>query len=100
MKRLLAFVCLLFTALTPALARSQAQEKRVLNLDDLAAIRTVMDPQVSPEGGWVVYTVRTLDMKEDKRHSHIWMTSWDGVRTLQLTSSKDSEHTPRWSPDG
>jgi dipeptidyl aminopeptidase/acylaminoacyl peptidase len=100
MKRLLAFVCLLLTAFTPPLARSQSREKRVLNIDDLAAIRTVMDPQVSPEGSWVAYTVRTLDMKEDKRHSHIWMTSWDGARTLQLTSSKDSEHTPRWSPDG
>ena len=100
MKRLLAFVCLLFTTFTPPLARSQPQEKRVLNLDDLAGIRTVMDPQVSPEGNWVAYTVRTLDMKEDKRHTHIWMTSWDGARTLQLTSSKDSEHMPRWSPDG
>jgi dipeptidyl aminopeptidase/acylaminoacyl peptidase len=29
------------------------------------------------------------------------MTSWDGKRTLQLTSRKEeSESTPRWSPDG
>ena len=28
------------------------------------------------------------------------MTSWDGRETVRLTSGKDSESTPRWSPDG
>jgi dipeptidyl aminopeptidase/acylaminoacyl peptidase len=102
MKKLsfLLTICLLLTALAAPRSLSQTPDKRVLNLDDLAAIREVMDPQVSPEGNWVAYTVRTLDMKEDKRNSHIWMTSWDGSRSVQLTSSKDSESTPRWSPDG
>ncbi|HWO00133.1 MAG TPA: S9 family peptidase [Blastocatellia bacterium] len=93
-------VCFLLAASPSVTSLSQTAEKRVLNLDDLATIRTVRDPQVSPEGNWVAYTVRTLDMKEDKRNSHIWMTSWDGARSLQLTSSKDSESAPRWSPDG
>lgn len=102
MKRLLGCVtvCSLLIAFAAPRSLSQTSEKRVLTLDDLAVIRTVMDPQVSPEGNWVAYTVRTLDMKEDKRNSHIWMTSWDGARSLQLTSSKDSEASPRWSPDG
>ena len=30
----------------------------------------------------------------------VWMTSWDGSRSVRLTTSKSSEHTPRWSPDG
>ena len=102
MKRLLCFlpICLLLATLAQPYSLAQTQQRRVLSLDDLSVIRTIMDPQVSPEGNWVAYTVRTLDMKEDKRNSHIWMTSWDGARTLQLTSSKDSETSPRWSPDG
>ena len=28
------------------------------------------------------------------------MASWDGERQVQLTAAKDSEDTPRWSPDG
>jgi hypothetical protein len=32
-----------------------AQEKRVLDFSDLAAIRAVSDPRVSPEGEWVAY---------------------------------------------
>ncbi len=55
----------------------------------------------SPAGDWVVYTVRTVDSAADKRETHLWMTSFDGARTVQLTSRKgESESTPRWRPDG
>ena len=40
------------------------------------------------------------DSQEDKRSSDLWMTKWDGSRSLQLTFSKESESAPRWSPDG
>src|SRR5205823_2237396 len=37
---------------------------------------------------------------EDKQPGAVWMTSWDGSRTLRLTNSKEGESAPRWSPDG
>ena len=70
------------------------------NLDDLARTREVRDPQCSPDGRWVAYTVSTVDMKEDKTNSHVWMISYDGKDDRQVTSSQDSESSPRWSPDG
>ncbi len=73
---------------------------RPFTLDDLARMRSVSDPDISPDGARVAYTVRTTDFKEDKRESHIWMTSWDGKETVRLTAGKESETTPRWSPDG
>jgi len=79
---------------------AQTPEKRLLALDDLAAFREVSDPQISPDGAWVVYTVRTTNSKEDKRNSDLWMTHWDGKQTQQFTFSKESEHSPRWSPEG
>src|SRR6185503_1853543 len=39
-------------------------------------------------------------VKEDKSNSHIWMISYDGKSDRQITSSADSESSPRWSPDG
>ena len=69
-------------------------------LDDLARLRDVRDPQCSPDGGWVAYTVGTTDAKEDKHDSDVWMVSYDGKRDLRLTSSPEAEGTPRWSPDG
>jgi dipeptidyl aminopeptidase/acylaminoacyl peptidase len=70
------------------------------HLDDLARMREVGDPQCSPEGRWVAYTVSTVDPKEDKTDSHVWMAGLDGKDDRQVTSSQDSESSPRWSPDG
>ncbi len=74
--------------------------RRPLKLDDIARFRDVRDPQLSPDGQWVAYVVSTIDVKEDKSASHIWMISFDGKTERQMTSSQDSESSPRWSPDG
>jgi dipeptidyl aminopeptidase/acylaminoacyl peptidase len=91
----------LFALLILAAAGASAlPAARPFGLEDVARIKTVSDPQVSPEGAWVAYTVRTPNLKENKNTSDIWMTSWDGKQTVRLTTSKQSESTPRWSPDG
>ncbi|HET9010348.1 MAG TPA: S9 family peptidase, partial [Gemmatimonadaceae bacterium] len=66
---------------------------------DLYLLRTVTDPQISPDGAWVAYAVATADSAKDKSDTDVWMTSWDGTQTIRLTSSPESESTPRWSPD-
>jgi dipeptidyl aminopeptidase/acylaminoacyl peptidase len=72
---------------------------RLFTAADINAVREVDDPQLSPEGDWVAYTVRVTDTAKDKRTTHVWMSSWDGQRTLQLTHSEEGERMPRWSPD-
>ncbi len=74
--------------------------KRAITLDDIANIREVRDPQCSPDGKWVAYAVGTTDTKEDKHDSDIWMVSFDGKSDIRVTSSPESEASPRWSPDG
>ena len=74
--------------------------RRPLKLDDLARLRDVRDPQPSPDGQWVAYVVATIDAKEDKGNTHIWMVGYDGKNDRQITFSTDSESSPRWSPDG
>jgi dipeptidyl aminopeptidase/acylaminoacyl peptidase len=71
-----------------------------LTLDDIQKVREVRDPQCSPDGKWVVYVVGTIDTKEDKHDSDIWMVSYDGKTDLRVTSSPEAETSPRWSPDG
>ena len=95
--RLVLFL-LALAAAAPAMAQS---DRRPLSLDDLSRLRDVGDPQLSPDGGWIAYTVSTPDREVDRYTSDLWMTSWDGRSTVRLTSTpKESEHTPRWSPDG
>jgi dipeptidyl aminopeptidase/acylaminoacyl peptidase len=98
-RKLIEHGVLLSMLIAPAVI-AQTSDQRLLTLDDLAAFGEVSDPQISPDGAWVVYAVTTMDMKDDKKSSDLWMTSWDGAKTVQLTYNKESEHTPRWRPDG
>jgi len=55
---------------------------------------------VSPDGQWVAYVVSTVDMKEDKSSSHVWLIKIDGTNDRQITFGAEGEGSPRWSPDG
>src|SRR5437016_3047042 len=96
-KKLSQLLLILIACAATVLAQTA---KRPLKLDDLARFRNVNDPQCAPDGQWVAYVVATIDAKEDKSNSHIWMISFDGKNDRQITWSQDSESSPRWSPDG
>lgn len=93
---------LALVALASLATAAFAQEaRRGLILDDLAKVRTVSDPQVSPDGAWIAFTVGTADVEKDKRDTDVWMARWDGSTQMRLTGAADSrESHPRWSPDG
>jgi dipeptidyl aminopeptidase/acylaminoacyl peptidase len=77
-----------------------AQERHPVTVADLEALREVSDPQLSPDGQWVAYAVSAVDTVRDEDDTDIWMTSWDGARSVRLTHSQADEHAPRWSADG
>ncbi len=91
-------VLLLILCITILLPGQSA--RRPFKLDDLARLRDVRDPQISPDGQWVAYVVATIDTKEDKSNTHLWTVGYDGKNDRQITFSQDSESAPRWSPDG
>ena len=91
---------LAFIIVSGGLSLMAQTPRRPLKLDDLFRIKNVGDPQVSPDGQLVAYTVSTTDAKEDKSSTHIWMIKCDGTNDRQITVSSDSESSPRWSPDG
>lgn len=94
-------VCLALIAGLAAAAPVAAQPaKRPITLDDHSRLLTVADPQRSPDGTWVAYTVTRIDAEQDKRDTDVWMVRWDGTATVRLTSTPDNETSPRWSPDG
>jgi dipeptidyl aminopeptidase/acylaminoacyl peptidase len=76
-----------------------AQSTRPLNVDDIYNLLEVRDPQRSPDGQWVAYTVTRAIKDADKDDTDVWMVSWDGTRQIQLTHTPDNETSPRWSPD-
>ncbi len=90
---------LLFVAVSAAMLPAQTA-RRPLKLDDLSRLHEVRDPQCSPDGKSVAYVVSSIDAKEDRSNSHIWMIGFDGKEDRQITYSQESESSPRWSPDG
>ncbi|MBI3650034.1 MAG: S9 family peptidase [Acidobacteria bacterium] len=80
---------------------SQQANKRGITPEDYYAFQFLSDPQMAPDGERVAYVVTTVDRKQNRRFSSIWLTPLDSATPpRQLTASHLSSHAPRWSPDG
>ena len=91
---------LLLTAAFVASSLPLVAAERPLRVDDLFQLKDIADPQLSPDGRFVAYTVTTLDAKEDRSDADLYMAPLDGGEPLRLTSSPKTESRPRFSPDG
>lgn len=67
---------------------------------DVFDLEWVEDPGISPDGEWIVYVRRGMDIMEDRRTSALWLIRPDGSDHMKLTSRDEDESSPRWSPDG
>ena len=72
---------------------------RLISIDDILAMKSIGDPQVSPDGELVAYTVRQRDMEEDESGTQIWVVATSGGDPIPMTSADTSASSPRWSPD-
>ena len=77
-------VCLALLALAAATAR--AQDPQPFSVHDMLAMDRIGDPQVSPDGDWVAFTVRSTDLEANKGRTDIWLASTDGKTTRRLTT--------------
>jgi dipeptidyl aminopeptidase/acylaminoacyl peptidase len=96
---ILLVAALILTPLENSWSQDEAAA-RVISADDLLALKSVSDPQLSPDGQWVAYAVERVDIEADETSTQIFMVSVDGKDVVQLTADDYSASTPRWSPDG
>ena len=91
---------LLLAPLAPARAQVESK-KRGVTPEDYFAFEFLGDPRISPDGQWVAYVVTTVDGKQNRRQTQIWLAAVDGTPSpRQFTTSQQSSSSPRWSPDG
>src|SRR5487761_2458938 len=84
-----------------AAAQTRAQSRSGITAEDYFSFEFLSDPQLSPDGEWVAYTVATIDQKANKRVSRIWIVPADGSQPPTLFAGETASSTsPRWSPDG
>ena len=102
MRRLL--LSLLVLALTlPALA----QAKHPFTFEDMMKLKRVGDPQVSPDGKWVIFSVVDVALEANIKTPHIWIvpTAEGGADASSahaeriLIADQDADR-PRLAPDG
>src|SRR5437867_1738615 len=100
MKQLLvALGCLTFPVSLFPFPGLSAQ-KRAMTVDDYLALKSVGDPQLSPDGKWVAYTVTENSLKDNRGIARIWLADVSSGQVRQLTAGPGSDRQPRWSPDG
>ena len=93
MKILFSFFFILFSF------NSVQSQDRFENLD-VFELQYARDPQISPDGNYILYVRTEMDIMKDGRSSSIWILNADGSNHQKLTSSTRNESSPRWSPDG
>src|SRR6267143_734811 len=90
---------------------AQGRVQRPMMFEDFAAVRNVGDPQVSPDGRWVLYSLRTTDVNANSRTTVTRLVSVGPgssasrgesfrIELPQWPDAKTRASEARWSPDG
>src|SRR5256884_5446410 len=98
MKRLLiALGCLTVPVSLFPLPGLSAQ-KRAITIDDYLVLKSVGNPQLSPDGKWVAYTVTEQSLKDNRGITRIWLADVASGAVRQLTAGPRSEPQPPPAP--
>jgi dipeptidyl aminopeptidase/acylaminoacyl peptidase len=62
-------------------------------------LKRIGDPQISPDGRLVAFSVQTVDVAANKKPVQIWIVPLDGGAPRQITQDGEANQRPRWSPD-
>jgi dipeptidyl aminopeptidase/acylaminoacyl peptidase len=79
---------------------------RPVSIDDLMAVRTVVDVRVSPDGERVAYVVSEPSLEKNEHIAALYLVSSAGGEAKRLTHTTRLFNRPlprpelRWSPDG
>src|SRR3954467_7335551 len=77
-----------------------AQSPSGLKVEDLFRLKRVGDPQISPNGNTIAYTITSYDRDTNKRTNQIWFVPVAGGEARLMAGSSTNDERARWSPDG
>jgi dipeptidyl aminopeptidase/acylaminoacyl peptidase len=89
MRHLFLFLLVLaFTA--PALS----QAKHPFTFEDMMKLKRVGEPEVSPDGKWVIFSVVDVNLEANTKTPHIWIVPLSDKTQGPSTAAKDSQANP------
>src|ERR1035437_10000800 len=56
---------------------AQTAGKRPMTFADLMAMKRVSDPQISPSGKWVMFSVTDVSLEKNTKVNHLWVVALD-----------------------
>src|SRR4051812_37955811 len=86
-----------------ALAQAPAAVARPITATDLATMRRLASPSVSPDGHWVVYQLSETDLAANRRRNDLFLLDLihPDAAPARIASTPDhNEHDPHFSADG
>jgi dipeptidyl aminopeptidase/acylaminoacyl peptidase len=89
---LLAFICILPSPLL-------AQAKHPFTFEDMMKLKRVEEPEVSPDGKWVLFAAVDVDLGANTKTPHVWVVPTAGGQEKEIIADQDADR-PRWAPDG
>lgn len=84
---------------SPAIAAAPVSG-RPMTFEDFATMPGVSDPQLSPDGTQLLYSVRTTDIAANKRTTRTYVMPVAGGAARQFPDASTNATEARWSPDG
>jgi len=76
-----------------------AQAKHPFTFEDMMKLKRVGEPEVSPDGKWVVFSVVDVNLEANTKTPHIWIVPTAGGQEREIIADQDGDR-PRWAPDG
>jgi dipeptidyl aminopeptidase/acylaminoacyl peptidase len=74
-------------------------QKQPFDVNALLELKRIGDPQLSPDGKLVAFTVQSVDVAANKKPVQVWIVPLEGGAPRQITQDGESNQRPRWSPD-
>lgn len=94
------FLIFVFFILGISFSLALSSETHPFSVHDMLAMDRVSDPQVSPDGKWIVFTLRKTDLDANRGRTDLWLVDGEGKNLRQLTSHPAGDFNPRWSSCG
>ena len=76
-------------------------QTHVVQPSDVANLKTIANPKISPDGRLVAYSLHTPTASGKPRDEHIWIAQTETAGTMRpFIYSEGTDSSPAWSPDG
>lgn len=82
-----------------ALAISVGAQKQPFDVQALLKIARISEPQLSPDGKTVAFTVQSIDLDQNSKPKQIYTVPVSGGVPRRITLQGDDNERPEWSPD-